>query len=100
MVVAGIWSNAWLVVTGILALWSLTWLIRGSLTNVGEREAEVEARRRVAEGGAWEEGQAPPRVLTDAEITALSEALKPSTLDEAGVEATRRDDVPRRRRKR
>lgn len=99
MVVASIWSNAWLVVTGILALWSLSWLIRGSMTNIGEREAEVEARDRVAQGGAWEEGGVPPRVLTDDEIHALADAQKPSTLEEAGVDATRRDEPLSRRQR-
>lgn len=100
MFVAGLFDTAYLVVTGVLALWAISWLIKGSLTNVGERDAEVQARERIAQGGAWAEDELPPRALTDGEIDDLSGALRPSTLEEAGIDARPRATAPSRRLRR
>lgn len=97
VVLAGVLGTGFLVVSVILALWSLSWLIRGSMSNPEERNAEMAARERVAEGGAWIEGELPPRVLTDPEISDLAHALEPSSPDEAGVATRPRETAPTRR---
>ncbi len=89
-------ANAFIALSVVLAIWSLWWIVRGSLTNVDERTAEAEARKRVGEGGSWDDGPAP-EPFTDAELAALSEALRPSTLEEAGVEARPAPPEPKRR---
>lgn len=96
VVLASLIGNAFIALSVVLAIWSLWWIVRGSLTNVDERTAEDEARQRVAEGGAWGDGPAP-EPFTDAELTELSQALAPSTLEEAGVEARPRPPEPKRR---
>jgi hypothetical protein len=95
VVVASIIANAFIALSVVLAIWSLWWIIRGSLTNVDERTAEDEARQRVAEGGTWGDGP-QPEPFTDAELARLSDALAPSSLEEAGVEARPRPKEPRR----
>lgn len=97
VVLAGVLGTGFLVISVILALWSLSWLIRGSLSNPDERTAEVEARERVAGGGPWVEGELPPRVLTDPENADLAHALQPRSPEEAGIEARPRETAPTRR---
>ena len=79
----------------VLALWSLTWILRAQRSNPDERQQEVDARERVARGEGWD-GAEPPRGFTDAELRALAEAQRPMTLEEAGVVA--RPLAPVRRR--
>lgn len=85
-----------MVATAVVAVGSLWWMVRGSLTNVGEREREDAARARIAEGGSWEPGGAAPKPFTDGELRELAQALQPQTLEEAGVEAR---PAERRRRR-
>ncbi len=96
MVLASLIGNAFIALSVVLAIWSLWWIVRGSLTNVDERTAEDEARQRVADGGSWDDGPAP-EPFSDAELAELSEALRPSTLEEAGVEARPAPPEPKRR---
>jgi hypothetical protein len=97
VVVANVIGNAFIALSVVVALWSLWWIIRGSLTNVAERTAEDDARQRIAEGGAWDDGVVP-EPFSDAELARLSDALAPSDLDAAGVEARPRPAGSRRRR--
>jgi hypothetical protein len=96
VVVANLIGNAFTLLAALLAVWSLWWIVRGSLTNTGERNAEDEARQRVAEGGTWGEGPQPVP-FTDEELHRLSDALAPSDPAEAGVETRPRPPEPRRR---
>lgn len=96
MVLASLIGNAFIALSVVLAIWSLWWIVRGSLTNVDERTAEDEARQRIAEGGAWDDGPAP-EPFTDEELSELSRALEPTSLEEAGVEARPRPPEPKRR---
>ncbi|MEH3052890.1 MAG: hypothetical protein PGN13_02640 [Patulibacter minatonensis] len=96
MVNGSIYGNAFIAVSVALAIWSLWWIVRGSLTNGDERNAEDEARRRVAEGGQWDDGRPSPRPFSDEELAELSDALAPSSLEEAGVEARPRARERRR----
>lgn len=96
VVVGNIIGNAFILVAVAGAIWSLWWIVRGSLTNVDERSAEVEARQRVAEGGHWDEGPRP-EPFTDEELARLSEALEPSDPAEVGVDVRPAPPEPRRR---
>lgn len=99
VIVASILGNAFLALCVVLAGWSLWWILRGALTNVDERTAEVEARKRVAEGGGWDEGPAPVP-FTDEEMQRLSDALTPAASpEEAGIEARPRPAEPSRWRR-
>ena len=62
------------------------------------REAEVEARERVAKGGAWadQNGNAP-KPFTDAELAQLAESLEAVDPAEAGIDV--RPAEPRKRRR-
>lgn len=100
MVLAGLWSNLFLIATAVAALWSLWWIVRGALTNVSEREEEDAARARVAEGGGWDPDGPAPRPFSDAELRELSEALEPQSLEEAGVSARPRERKRSRSNKR
>ncbi len=64
VVVASLIGNAFILVAVSLAIWSLWWIVRGSLTNVSERNAEDEARQRVAEGRAGTMARSPSRSPT------------------------------------
>jgi hypothetical protein len=96
VVVASLIGNGFILLSVILAIWSLWWIVRGSLTNIDERSAEDEARQRVAEGGTWGDGP-QPKPFTDAELARLSDALAPSDLDEAGIDARPAPPEPKRR---
>lgn len=96
MVIGSIYGNVFILVSVVVAIWSLWWIVRGSLTNVDERTAEVEARQRVAEGGHWDEGPRP-EPFTDEELARLSEALAPSDPAEVGVDVSPRPPEPKRR---
>ncbi|MDO9356175.1 MAG: hypothetical protein Q7T55_20925, partial [Solirubrobacteraceae bacterium] len=75
MVIAGIYGTAFVVVASLLALWSLWWIIKAAKSNPSEREAEDEARARVARGEGWgDEGVTAPAPFSDAEIAILSDA--------------------------
>lgn len=78
----------WIVtLTGsVLALWSITWILRAQQTGTGERRLEDDARARVAGGQGWD-GPEPPRSFSDAELVALSRSLRPLTLEQAGIVA-------------
>lgn len=94
---AGVLATIFTVVASLLALWSLWWFIKAAKTNPGEREAEVEARERVARGEGWEEGSGPTDVpCTDAELAKLSDALAAQSLEEAGIDARSAPPVKRR----
>ena len=97
VIVASIYGTGFLVVSGILAVWSLWWIIKAAKTNPDERQAEVDARARVAAGGSWTEGEAPPRALTDAEIAALSESQMADDPAASGVDVKPRERPARRR---
>ena len=88
VVLANLWGTGFTVLGALLALWSLWWIVSAARTNIGEREAEVEARERVAQGGTWaDQNGSAPKPFTDAEIARLSEALAPSDPAEAGIDA-------------
>lgn len=89
MVVASIYGTSFIVLGSLAALWSLWKLIQAAATNPADREAEVEARQRVAEGGSWaDENGSAPAPFTDAEIAQLSASLAPETPEEAGVDVS------------
>ena len=95
MVVGGIIGNFLILIAVSLAIWSLWWIVKGSLTNTDERNAEVEARQRFVEDGHWAEGPRPVP-FTDDELARLSDALAPVDPAEAGIEA--RPAPPQKRR--
>ena len=82
----GTYTAIFTAVGSVLALWSITWIIRASLSNPDTREAEVEARARVARGEGWD-GPTAPHTFSDEEMADLAQALAPLTLEEAGVDA-------------
>ena len=89
MVVASIYGTAFVITGALLALWSLWWIISAARTNIGEREAEVEAREAVARGESWaDQNGSAPKPFTDAEIAELSAALEPSDPAEAGIDVS------------
>ncbi len=99
MVVASIWGTGFTILGATLALWSLWWIISAARTNIGEREAEVEAREAVGRGESWaDQNGSAPRPFSDAEIRELSEALEPSDPAEAGVDVSPAPPEPKRRR--
>lgn len=99
VVVASIWGYGFTVLGALLALWSLWWIISAARTNIGEREAEVEAREVVAKGGSWaDQNGSAPKPFTDAELAALAESLEPSDPADVGVDV--RPAEPRKRRRR
>lgn len=100
MVIASIYGNVFLTVSGLLAIWSLWWIIKAARSNPSERNAEVEARERVAQGGGWADGDRQPRSLTDDEIAALSAAQAADEPAAASVDAQPRERRGRAHRKR
>lgn len=101
MVVASIWGTGFTILGALLALWSLWWIISAARTNIGEREAEVEAREAVGRGESWaDQNGSAPRPFTDAEIQRLSDALAPSDPDEAGIDVSPAPEPKRRRGRR
>jgi hypothetical protein len=96
VVVGSLIGNGFILLSVVLAIWSLWWIVRGSLTNIEERSAEDEARQRVAEGGTWGDGP-QPKPFSDAELTRLSDALAPSDPAEVGVDVRPRPPEPKRR---
>lgn len=98
MVIASIWGYGFTVLGALLAVWSLWWIVSAARTNIGEREAEVEAREAVAKGGAWadQNGNAP-KPFTDAELAQLAESLEAVDPAEAGIDV--RPAEPRKRRR-
>ncbi len=98
MIIAGIYGTSFVVVASILALWSLWWIIKAAKTNPSEREAEDEARERVARGEGWADENGSARVpFTDAEIAELSASLSPEDPADAGIDARPKPDAPKRR---
>lgn len=83
----------------VLAIWSITWIIRAQATDPKERREEADARARVARGEGWN-GPTPPPSFSDSELSALARALEPLTLEEAGVEARPRTPEPPKWRQR
>lgn len=102
MVLAGVLSTGFTIIAALLAVWSLWWIVSAARTNPGEREAEVEARDRVARGEGWDpdDGLPTPQAFTDAELLALSDALAPQTPEEAGVDVRPAPPAKRRRGRR
>lgn len=82
----GTWTTIVTAIGAVLALWSITWIIKAQRTGSAERRLEDDARERVAGGQGWD-GPKPPRSFTDAELAALARAQQPLTLEQAGVEA-------------
>ncbi|MBO9533908.1 MAG: hypothetical protein J7513_13135 [Solirubrobacteraceae bacterium] len=95
MILASLIGNAFTLLAALLAIWSLWWIVRGSLTNTEERNAEDEARLRVAEGKGWGDGPQPVP-FSDEELARLSDALAPSDPAEAGIEVRPREPESRR----
>ena len=98
VVIAGIYGTAFIVVATLLALWSLWWILKAAWTNPAEREAEDDARARIARGEGWEEGSSAPVPFSDEEIAELSTALAPDDPAAVGVDARPRPDTPKGRR--
>lgn len=99
MVVASIYGTAFVVVGSLLALWSLWWIISAARTNIGEREAEVEAREAVGRGEAWaDQNGSAPKPFTDAEIAQLSDSLAAQDPSDAGIDVRPAPPKPKGRR--
>lgn len=96
---ASVLATAFTVIAALLAIWSLWWIVNAARTNPGEREAEVQARDRVARGEGWaqDDGLPAPQAFTDDELRHLSEALAPQRPEDVGVDAR---PAPKRRARR
>lgn len=84
-------------VGAVLAIWSISWIVRAQRDNSGERIEEDEARARVAAGQGWD-GPLPPPSFSDDELAALSLAQTPLSLEEAGIVARPVEPKPKRSR--
>lgn len=93
------WTWAITITGSILALWSITWILRAQHSGPDIRIAEQEARERVAQGQGWDGAAAPP-TIPDEVLARLARAQEPLTLAQAGVVARPRPQVRRRRRAR
>lgn len=76
----------------VLSLWSISWIIRASKTNLPERQAEQDARDRVSQGQGWTDATPPP-TISNATLNALARAQAASTLTQAGVVARPADEA-------
>lgn len=97
VIIAGIYGTGFVAIASVLALWSLWWIIKAAKTNPSEREAEDEARARVARGEGWDEHGTAPVPFSDGEIADLSAALAPEDPAEAGVDVRPRPETPKGR---
>lgn len=93
----GTWTTIVTAIGAVLAVWSISWIVRAQRTGSDERSEEERARARVAQGQGWD-GPRPPHAFSDAELAALARAQAPLTLEEAGVYAVPRGPKSRRRR--
>lgn len=89
------WTTIFTVVGAVLAVWSMSWIVRAQREGSNDRKLETVARARVASGEGWD-GPAPPRAFSDEELAALSRALEPMSLEEAGVIARPIEPMPSR----
>jgi hypothetical protein len=98
VVLGSIYGTAFIVLGSLLALWSLWWIVKAAMTNPAERDAEMEARARVARGEGWsEDGSPPPASFSDSEMAELSDALRAENPAEAGIDVTPRKETPKSR---
>lgn len=91
----GTWTAILTAIGSVLAIWSISWIVRAQHTGADDRRLEDDARARVASGQGWD-GATAPRAFSDAQMEALSLSLQPLTLEQAGVVA--RPKPPRQRR--
>lgn len=95
----GTWTTIVTAIGAVLAVWSISWIVRAQRTGSDERREEQRARARVAEGQGWD-GPKPPYAFSDAELAELALSQQPLTLEEAGVYGVPREPRPRRGRRR
>lgn len=91
----GTWTAILTATGSVLAIWSISWIIRAQRTGSDDRRLEDDARARVASGQGWD-GASAPRAFSDAQMQALSLSQQPLSLEQAGVIA--RPRPPRQRR--